>query len=52
MGEAGTKLGTKTLGPEAEKTGDPDLQQAYVWSKAVDDTVAAMVHGVPLSWCA
>ncbi len=42
-----TKLGTKTLGPEAEKTGDPDLQLAYAWSKAVDDTVHAIVHDVP-----
>lgn len=42
-----TKLGTKTLKPESEKTGDPDLQQAYAWSKAVDDAVADMVHGVP-----
>ncbi|WP_437226789.1 HAD family hydrolase [Planctomicrobium sp. SH661] len=42
-----TKLGTKTLGPEAEKTGDPDLKQAYAWSKAVDDSVADLVHDVP-----
>lgn len=42
-----TKLGTKTLGPEAEKTGDPDLKQAYAWSKAVDDCVNDMVHDVP-----
>lgn len=42
-----TKLGTKTLGPEAEKMGDPDLKQAYAWSKAVDDAVADLVHDVP-----
>ena len=42
-----TKLGTKTIGPESEKTGDPDLQQAYAWSKAVDETVKDLVHGVP-----
>lgn len=42
-----TKLGTKTLGPEAERTGDPDLKQAYAWSKAVDDSVADMVHDIP-----
>ncbi len=42
-----TKLGTKTIGPEAEKTGDPDLQLAYKWSKAVDDTINEVVHGVP-----
>ncbi len=42
-----TKLGTRTIGPEAERTGDPDLQLAFAWSKAVDETVADMVHGVP-----
>ncbi|MCA9024964.1 MAG: HAD family hydrolase [Planctomycetaceae bacterium] len=42
-----SKLGTKTIVPEAEKTGDPDLQRAAAWSKAVDDTVAEMVHGLP-----
>ncbi|QDU38333.1 Phosphoglycolate phosphatase [Maioricimonas rarisocia] len=45
--ERETKLGTKTIGPEAEKTGDEDLKQAYTWSKAVDDAVNEMVHGVP-----
>jgi phosphoglycolate phosphatase-like HAD superfamily hydrolase len=42
-----TKLGTKTIIPEAEKTGDPDLKQAAAWSKAVDDCVADLVHDVP-----
>lgn len=42
-----TKLGTKTIRPEAERTGDPDLQRAAAWSQAVDDSVADMVHGVP-----
>jgi len=42
-----TKLGTKTLGPEADKTGDADLKQAYAWSKAVDEAVADLVHDVP-----
>lgn len=42
-----TKLGTKTIGPEAERTGDPDLKLAYAWSKAVDDDVNEMVHDVP-----
>jgi phosphoglycolate phosphatase-like HAD superfamily hydrolase len=42
-----TKLGTKTIIPEADKTGDADLKQAAAWSKAVDDAVNAMVHGVP-----
>ncbi|GAB4139771.1 MAG: HAD family hydrolase [Planctomycetaceae bacterium] len=42
-----TKLGTKTIGPEAEKTGDPDLKLGYEWSSAVDDAIAEMVKGVP-----
>lgn len=45
--ERESKLGTKTIGPEAERTGDPDLKLAYAWSKAVDEAVAEMVHGVP-----
>jgi len=42
-----TRLGTKTIGPEAERTGDPDLQRAYAWSQDVDDRVADLVHDVP-----
>jgi phosphoglycolate phosphatase-like HAD superfamily hydrolase len=42
-----TKLGTKTIGPEAETTGDPDLHLGYAWSSAVDDAIAEMVQGVP-----
>lgn len=42
-----SKLGTKTIIPEAERTGDPDLQLAAKWSQEVDDTVKAIVHGVP-----
>jgi phosphoglycolate phosphatase-like HAD superfamily hydrolase len=42
-----TKLGTKTIGPEAAKTGDPDLRLGYAWSSAVDDAIAEMVQGVP-----
>lgn len=42
-----TKLGTKTLGPEAEKTQDPDLLLTYAWSKAVDESVNDLVHDVP-----
>ncbi|REJ89374.1 MAG: HAD family hydrolase [Planctomycetota bacterium] len=42
-----TKLGTKTIGPEAEKTGDPDLKLGFAWSSAVDDAIAEMVQGVP-----
>ncbi len=42
-----TKLGTKTIGPEAERTGDADLHLGYAWSSAVDDTIAEMVKGIP-----
>src|SRR6266478_8165404 len=42
-----TKLGTKTVVPEAQKTGDPDLQRAAAWSQEVDANVAAIVHDVP-----
>ena len=42
-----TKLGTKTIGPEAERTKDPDLQLGFSWSSAVDDAIAEMVEGVP-----
>ncbi len=42
-----TKLGNPTLEAEVEKTGDPDLTQALIWSKAVNQTVADLVEGVP-----
>ena len=42
-----SKLGTKTIGPEAERTGDPDLQLGYKWSRTVDDTIADMVKNIP-----
>ncbi len=42
-----TKLGTKTIGPEAEKSGDADLKLGYAWSSAVDDTIADMVKNIP-----
>jgi len=42
-----TKLGTKTIAPEAARTGDPDLQTAAAWSQDVDARIADMVHGVP-----
>lgn len=42
-----SKLGTKTVVPEAERTGDPDLQLAAKWSTEVDENVKALVHGVP-----
>ena len=31
----------------SKTTGDPDLKQALAWSKAVNETVADMVRGVP-----
>ena len=30
-----------------EETGDPDLTQALTWSRAVNETVAKIVRGVP-----
>lgn len=42
-----TKLANNTLSVEVEKTGDPVLEQALRWSKAVNDSVADMVYGVP-----
>jgi len=41
-----TKLGTKTIGPEAERTGDPDLKLGHAWSAAVDESIDQMVNGV------
>ena len=42
-----SKLGTKTVVPEAERTGDPDLKLAATWSQEVDANVAATVYGLP-----
>ncbi len=42
-----TKLANNTLEAEVKKTGDAVLMQALVWSKAVNETIADMVHGVP-----
>jgi phosphoglycolate phosphatase-like HAD superfamily hydrolase len=42
-----TKLGTKTIVPEAARTGDSDLQLAAAWSQDVDARIADMVHDVP-----
>jgi phosphoglycolate phosphatase-like HAD superfamily hydrolase len=42
-----TKLGNPTLKVEVEKTGDPDLKQAYEWSVAVNKAIDEMVHGIP-----
>ena len=45
--ERESKLGEPALLEEVERTNDPELQHAYTWSRAVNDTVADMVHGVP-----
>lgn len=42
-----TKLGNPTLKAEVERTGNPILKQALIWSEAVNASVADMVHGVP-----
>ncbi len=42
-----TKLGNPALRQAVESTGDPDLQQALVWSEAVNQAVARIVRGVP-----
>ena len=45
--ERETKLGNPTLKIEVEKTCDPILVQALIWSEAVNATIADIVHGVP-----
>jgi len=45
--ERETKLANPALEKEVEKTGDPDLTRALAWSKAVNESVADMVKGVP-----
>ncbi len=42
-----TKLGNPTLEAEVARTGDPVLKRALEWSVAVNDSIAAMVYGVP-----
>ncbi|GAB6165865.1 HAD family hydrolase [Thermostilla marina] len=42
-----TKLGNPALQKAVDETGDPELAHALEWSKAVNDTVADMVEGVP-----
>ena len=37
----------ESLEQEVERTGDPELTKALAWSKAVNATIADMVHGVP-----
>ena len=42
-----TKLSGRTVKAEAERTGNADLQQAAVWSAAVDASIQEMVQHVP-----
>ncbi|MBN2474080.1 MAG: HAD family hydrolase [Pirellulales bacterium] len=42
-----TKLGNPALEKEVERTGDPALRHTLDWSKAINESVAAMVRGVP-----
>lgn len=42
-----SKLGNPTLKMEVDKTKDPILEQALIWSEAVNTTVADMVHHIP-----
>lgn len=42
-----TKLGNPALEAAVEATGDPILKKTLEWSKAVNATVADIVHGVP-----
>ncbi|NOY77720.1 MAG: HAD family hydrolase [Calditrichaeota bacterium] len=45
--DSGVPLGNPALKEAVQKTGDPILKQALVWSEAVNATIADMVHGVP-----
>ncbi len=42
-----TKLANPALEKEVQASGDADLQQALVWSKAVNETIEKVVHHVP-----
>ena len=42
-----TKLSNPTLEAELERTGSPVLSRALQWSRAVNQDVTDMVHGVP-----
>jgi phosphoglycolate phosphatase-like HAD superfamily hydrolase len=42
-----TKLANPALEKAAKESGDPDLQQALKWSKAVNETIGDVVRGVP-----
>jgi phosphoglycolate phosphatase-like HAD superfamily hydrolase len=42
-----SKLGMPALKVEVARTNDPDLKLAYDWSQAVNESIDAMVRGVP-----
>lgn len=42
-----TKLANPALEKAVAETGDPDLTRTLEWSKAVNQTIEEMVHGVP-----
>ncbi len=42
-----SKLGMPALKAEVVRTNDPDLTLAYNWSQAVNESIDAMVRGVP-----
>ncbi len=44
---SGLPLSNESLKQLVAKTGDPELEQALTWSKAVNAAIADMVHGVP-----
>ncbi len=45
--EQESHLGNPALERAVEEQGDPVLKEALAWSRAVNDTVREMVHGVP-----
>ena len=45
--ETETKLGNPALEEAVKKTGDPVLENTLKWSKAINNTVEEIVHGVP-----
>jgi phosphoglycolate phosphatase-like HAD superfamily hydrolase len=42
-----TKLGNPALERAVEQSADPDLERTLQWSKAINESVAEMVRGVP-----
>ncbi len=44
---SGLPLSNASLDKLVEETGDPELTKAQAWSRAVNATIADMVHGVP-----